>query len=277
MNFETLGLREENNVLYVTIQNPPINLFSGQMVKELFMLSGSLMQRKDIGVVVFDSADPDFFIAHFDLEELEKAGDDPASQSKYPDINIMQSVALNWQAIPQVTIAKVNGRVRGAGLEFIQALDMRFASEDSLLGFPEAGGGFLACGGGATRTFISAGPARALEILLSGRDFTGTEAERYNLINRALPADQLDAYVDDLVARVSKVLPEVVATHREVFKNFTDPQANNFFAALNSENVGFAAAIEAGRVQAAAAEQLKVGQTREVELDLPASLQKLNN
>jgi enoyl-CoA hydratase/carnithine racemase len=145
------------------------------------------------------------------------------------------------------------------------------------MGFPESSGGFLACGGGATRTFISAGPARALEILLSGRDFTGTEAERYNLINHALPADQLDAYVDDLVARVSKVLPEVVAAHREVFKNFTDPQANNFFAALNSENVGFTAAIEAGRVQAAAAGQLKVGQTREVELDLPASLQKLND
>jgi len=186
----------------------------------------------------------------------------------------MQSVALNWQAIPQLTIAKVNGRVRGAGLEFIMALDMRFASTDSKFCFPEASGGFLACGGGATRTFIAAGPARALEFLLSARDFSGAEAERYNLINQAMDASKLDAYVDDLVGRLKMRVPEVVAAHREIFSKFTEPMANHFFAALASENDHFRAAIEAGRVQKATEDHLKLGQTREVELDLPETLAK---
>jgi enoyl-CoA hydratase/carnithine racemase len=274
MNFETLSLREDGNVLHVTINNPPINLLNTKMVQELFMLGGSMMQRKDIHVVVFDSADADFFLAHFDLEDLKNA-DDPEGQSKYPDINVMQSVALNWQAIPQLTIAKVNGRVRGAGLEFIMALDMCFVSEDSKLCFPEASGGFLACGGGVSRTFIAAGQSRALEFLLSARDFSGVESERYNIVNRALPEAELDDYVDTLVNKLRKRSPEVVAMHREVFTKFTEPMANTFFDALSSENDGFRAALESGTVQASAERQLKVGQTREVELDLPDSLEKL--
>lgn len=275
MNFETLSLREDGNVLTVSINNPPVNLINGQMVKELFMLGGSMMQRKDIQVVVFDSAVEDFFFAHFDLEELANS-DGSEAQSRYPDINILQSVALNWQAIPQITIAKVNGRVRGGGLEFIMALDMRFASTESLFCAPEASGGFLACGGGTSRTFIQAGPARALEILLSSRDFSGEEAERYNLINRALPAAELDTYVADLVTRLSKRDPEVVAMHRQVFEKFTEPMANTFFSALAAENDAFRSAMESGRVQEGIKAHLALGQTPEVELDLPATLDKIN-
>jgi enoyl-CoA hydratase/carnithine racemase len=112
--------------------------------------------------------------------------------------------------------------------------------------------------------------------LLSARDFSGVEAERYNMVNQALPADELDAYVDDLVTRLKGRAPEVVAAHREIFTKFTEPMANNFFAALASENDAFRAALEAGRVQDAAAKHLKLGQTREVELDLPATLAKGN-
>ena len=277
MNFETLQLQEENNVLYVTINNPPINLFNGKMVKELFMLAGSLMPRSDIQVVVFDSAIEDFFIAHFDLEELESSATDPEKKSQYPDINIMQSLALNWQATPQLTIAKINGRCRGAGLDFILGMDMRFASRESLLGFPEASAGFLACGGGATRTFIASGQARALEILLSSRDFSAEEAERYGLINRALDAKNLDSYVADLVSRLRARPPEVIAIHREIFRKIAEPMENTFFAALAAENVGFEQSIQSGRVQESAKKHLAKGQTRDVELDLPASIINMND
>lgn len=276
MNFETLTLREDDGVLHVTLANPPINLITIQMTQELFQLSGMLMRRADIKAVVMDSADPDFFIAHFDIGELEKSATDPASAGRYPDINALQSLALNWQALPQVTIARVDGRVRGGGLEFILAFDMRFATDRSLFGFPEASGFFLAAGGGTTRTMLMAGPARALEILLSARDFSAREMENYGLINRALGTGEIDAYLDDLLTRLKRRTREVIAMHRVVQGKLTGGMVDAFFAGLAAENDGFRQALADGRLVASARRHLELGQTRETELDLPATIASIN-
>lgn len=272
MNFETLSVREDNGALFVTFKNPPINLISIKMVQELFQLGGSLMPRSDIKVIVLDSADPDFFLAHFDLDELEASAQ---NASRYPDVNALQAVSLVWQGLPQVTIAKVDGRVRGGGLEFILALDMRFCTKRSLLGFPEASGAFLASGGGTTRTFIAAGGARALEILLSSRDFSGEEAERYGLVNRALEADAFEGYIADLVDRLRLRSPEVIAMHRAVFAKMTAPMTDTFFSALAAENDGINLSMASGELQAGAARHRAAGQTRENELDLPAFMARV--
>ncbi|MCL8482868.1 MULTISPECIES: enoyl-CoA hydratase/isomerase family protein [Bradyrhizobium] len=276
MNFETVKLREQPGVLYVTLSNPPINLMNGTMIRELFQLSGFLMQRKDLKVVVIDSADPDFFIAHFDLDELEAGLSDPAMAGRYPDMNAVQALALNWQNLPQITIGKIDGRVRGGGLDLALAFDMRLASQSSLFCFPEASGHFLACGGGTTRMLLAAGPGRALEFLLSARDFTAAEAERYGLINRALPAGELDAYLADLVSRIAARAPDVIAMHRDVFRRVTAPMVDSFFAGLAAENDALRRALGSGRVQAGIAAHRARGQTRELELDLPATLAALN-
>jgi enoyl-CoA hydratase/carnithine racemase len=272
MNFQTLTLRETGAVLEITLKNPPVNLMSAKMVEELFQLTGYLMQNRQIKVVVLDSADPDFFIAHFDLEDLEASASDPSKASRYPDINVLQSLGLAWQNLPQVKIAKIDGRCRGGGFEFILALDMRFASRKSLFCFPEASAGFLASGGGATRVALAAGPARGLEVLLSARDFTAEEAERYGLINRCVEDGELDVYVSDLVDRIARRSPEVVAMHRAVFGRAFTPIVEPMFAAMAAENDGMRAGLSGEEMQSAMAGHLKLGQTREVELDLPASL-----
>lgn len=275
MHFQTLTLREESGVLYVTLDNPPINLMNGQMVGELMQVGGMLMQRRDLKVVVVDSADPDFWIAHFDVTELEASLKNPATQSKYPDINAVQSLGLIWQNVPQITIGKVKGRARGGGLEFLLSLDMRFATEGALFCNPEAGAGFLAAGGGSTRLMMMAGPARGLEILLSMRDFTGLEFERWNLVNKALPVGEIDAYVADLVARIASLTPEVIAMHRAVLDKVVEPFVEPMFAGLAVENVGFRAGIASGSIAREAKRMAEVGQTREFELDLPGSIRAL--
>ena len=226
MNFQTLTLRETGAVLEISLNNPPINLMSGKMVEELFQLTGYLINNRDIRVVVLDSANPDFFVAHFDLEDLEGSATDPSKASRYPDINVLQSLGLAWQNLPQVKIAKVDGRCRGGGFEFILALDMRFASHRSLFCFPEASAGFLASGGGTTRVALAAGP-------------------------------------------------EVVAMHRAAFGHAFSPIVEPLFAAMAAENEGMQAALAGPEMQGAMAAHLKLGQTREVELDLPASLATL--
>ena len=272
MNFQTLALNETDGVLRVTLGNPPINLMSAKMVEELFQLTGYLVNNRDIRVVVIDSANSDFFVAHFDLDDFLASTNDPGKASRYPDVNALQALGLAWQNLPQVKIAKVDGRCRGGGFEFILALDMRFASRQSLFCFPEASASFLASGGGTTRTALAAGPGRALEVLLSARDFTAEEAERYGLINRALDDDALDAYVDDLVARVVQRSPKIVAMHRAVLNQAYAPVVEPMFAAMAAENDGLRTAIAEGDMLAAVASHLEQGQVPQVELDLPVAM-----
>jgi enoyl-CoA hydratase/carnithine racemase len=274
VSYSTLSLQQDGTVLRVKISNAPINLINLKMTEELFQLAGQLMADPVTNVVLLESADPDFFIAHFDLEDLAIAAADPSKASKYPDINALQSLALTWQALPQVTIAKVNGRCRGGGLEFILGLNMRFASEGSKFCFPEASAGFLASGGGATRVAFAAGPARATEILLSARDFTGEEAERYGLVNRCLPDSELNDYVEDLIVRLSARSRQVIGMHREVFKRAYDQMVNPMFAGLAAENDGLRAGLASADMLGAIKWNLEIGQTRENELDLPATLAK---
>lgn len=277
MNFSTLKLQQDGELLRVTFDNPPVNLMSMAMIGELFQLGGRLHADRSVKVVLFDSADPDFFIAHVDIGDLAKAGTDPAQASKYPDMNALQSLALSWKALPQIKIAKIAGRLRGGGLEFVLgAMDMRFASQDSKLCAPEASGGFLACGGGTTFASLAAGPARSLEFLLSARDFSGTEAERYGLINRALPEGELDAYVQDLIGRLLSRSAEVIGMHRAVQARLFAGMVDPLFAGLAAENDGLRAGMAGNEMRANMEGMLKVGQTREAELDLPATIARLN-
>jgi enoyl-CoA hydratase/carnithine racemase len=272
MNFETFTLSKADGVMTISLNNPPINLMSGKMVEELFQLTGGLRQDPDVRVIIIESANPDFFVAHFDLNDIVASVNDPSKASRYPDMNILQSLGLAWQALPQVKIAKIDGRLRGGGLEFCLALDMRFASRRSLFCFPESSAGFLASGGGATRTLMAAGPARGMEFLLSARDFTADEAERYGLINRALGDDELDAYVANLAARIALRSPEVVGMHREVSARAFSPMVEPLFAALAAENDGIRAGLETDEMQEMMQLHLETGQARDLELDLPAAI-----
>jgi enoyl-CoA hydratase/carnithine racemase len=272
MNFETFSLSKADGVMTIQLSNPPINLMSGKMVEELFQLTGGLRQDPDVRVIVIESANPDFFIAHFDLDDMIAAETDPSKASRYPDMNVLQSLGLAWQALPQVKIAKIDGRCRGGGLEFILALDMRFASNRSVFCFPEASGGFLAAGGGATRTLMAAGPARGMEFLLSARDFAADEAERYGLINRALDDGELASYVAELAARIALRSPAVVAMHREVSARAFSPMVEPLFAGLAAENDGMRAGMAGAEMQDIVKLHLQAGQTRELELDLPATM-----
>ena len=276
MSYTTFSLKRDGAILRVTLSNPPVNLIGFKMIGELFQLCGSLTTDPETRVVVMDSADPDFFLAHVDLEDVIAAGSDPSRAGKYPDINALQALALSWQALPQITIAKVSGRCRGGGLEFILGLTMRFASDDAKFCSPEASGGFLACGGGTSRIAMMAGPARALEFTLSGRDFSGGEVERYGLINRALPASELDAYVDKLATAIAHRSSAVLAMHREVLNRVFLPMAEPLFAGLAAENDGLRAATAGTEMRTKMEDMLRLKQAREVELDLPATIARVN-
>jgi enoyl-CoA hydratase/carnithine racemase len=275
VSFTTFSLHQDGAVLRVRLSNPPINLMTMKMIGELFQLGGQLYTDQQTKVVIVESANPEFFIAHVDIEDIEKSSKDPTAAGQYPDINALQALTVSWQGLPQVTVANVAGRCRGGGLEFILGLSMRFASVDSKFCSPEAAAGFLACGGGTTRISLLAGPARALEFLLSGRDFSGVEAERYGLINRALPAGDLNEYVGSLAKAIARRSPAVLGMHRAVLQRVFLPAVEPTFAGFAAENDGLRAGLAGKEMQEGMAAMLAIKQTRENELDLPATLTRI--
>jgi enoyl-CoA hydratase/carnithine racemase len=186
----------------VTFENPPVNVIGPDMMRDVKDLLTELESNSTVNVVVFDSADPDFFLAHYDLgadPEIAEALPSPTGYAAWVDITVRIS------KLSAVTISAIRGIARGAGSEFALATDIRFASrEKAVLGQMEVGFGAVPGGGAAGRLPALVGRGRAFEILLGGADFDGDTAERYGYVNRAIPDADFVAFVHDYATRVSR-------------------------------------------------------------------------
>ena len=137
----------------------------------------------------------------------------------------LQSVLERVSRVPQATIAKLEGFARGGGHEFALACDMRFAARGKFKFMQmEVGMGILPCGGGASRMARQAGLGRALEIILSARDFDANEAEAYGTINRALDSEEIGPYVETLAKRIATFPAESInACKQTVYESIDKP------------------------------------------------------
>src|SRR5437870_8498952 len=199
--FETLKVRKEGAVLCASIAAPPMNLLGPALVRDLV----SLIQRAEADdafqVLVFKSADPDYFISHVDVTRIKEYREEAAKLAGEPSIALL---FRHLSASRLVTIAQIEGRIRGAGSEFVLACDMRFAARESaIFGQPEPGLGVIPGGGGVQHLTRLMGRARALEVMLSADDYDAELAERYGWINRALPAKALGDFVRSLAHRIA--------------------------------------------------------------------------
>ena len=184
----------------IVFSNPPVNLLNSTTVIELDALVGRIEAAEDVRVVVFASAHPDFYMARYDLSDPN-----PVAFTPTPDgVTLFLDSMLRMNKAGPITIACIRGRARGGGSEFALACDLRFASlENTLLGQPEVGVGIVPAGGGIERLPDLVGTARALEIIASSDDYDAPTAERYGWINRAIPDNELDDYVDTLARRLA--------------------------------------------------------------------------
>lgn len=207
----------DKNYWKVSINNPPVNVFDPEFSIQLRELMDQLEANEELKVVVFESANPDFFVAHAELVnifEFPKGEGKTGLSKSWPD------VAKRLEQAPFVSIASIRGRARGLGSEFVQAFDMRFASQEkAIFAQPEIGIGSFPGGGGLERLHLMTGKARALEIILSGDDYDATTAAAYGWINRALPDNELDTFVDTLARRIAsfdlKIIRKIKATMNE--------------------------------------------------------------
>ncbi|MGZ3144389.1 enoyl-CoA hydratase/isomerase family protein [Lentzea chajnantorensis] len=286
MTYDDLtGLRISvaDGIATATLDHPPLNLMDGVLVPSLRGFVNRVRHDTGVRVVVFDSADPEFFSAHGDMAYLTDLAALPAATAAAiaaaPDVpvpdgmNILQAVADEVRRLPQVTIGKIAGFARGAGNEFLMALDLRFAAIGrSGQAQPEAVMDILPGGGGTVLMTRLLGRERALEVLL-GTDLVDAElAERYGLVNRALPADEIDAFVDRLARRIARLRPEVVAAIKATVETIAPKIPHEAYAV---ENAALYSLFTEDMV-ASAHRQLAAGvQTREGERDLEGLLDGL--
>lgn len=216
----------------VIFDYPPFNMVDDTMFQSLQDLLARMDASLPLRVVVFESAIPDFYLAHFDL--TGKIGNIMTAVGR-SGLPILMDTFVRLTKSPVVSIAKIRGCVRGVSSELVLACDMRFASrENTRLGQPEVGVGVHPGGGGAERLPHLVGRGRALEIILSGNDFDGDTAERYGYVNRALPDSELDGFVDALARRIASFDSRAIGAAKNLVNQVSLPSADSLLDALNS-------------------------------------------
>jgi len=215
----------------VTFDHPPINTLTATTISELSELIDLIENDPQLNVVVFKSANPDFYLAHYDIEH------DPRKTATLPvgptGMHAWLDVLVRLSRAPVLSIAAIRGRVRGAGSEFMLACDLRFASREySLLGQFEVGTGVVPGGGPAARLPRLVGRGRALEILLVADDLDGPRAEQYGYVNRAIADDRLDAEIDAMASRVARFEHDAIARTKSYVDRVTLPPDSEFPPAL---------------------------------------------
>ncbi|WP_305989458.1 enoyl-CoA hydratase/isomerase family protein [Roseibium sp. MMSF_3544] len=223
-NFSTFNVQLDNGIAWVTFDYPPVNVQGQQMLADLNSLAMRLERDRETKVVVFQSANPEIWVCHYDTELLKDMSDEAVSREDAQLLDL-QSVCERISKVPQATIAKLEGFARGGGHELALALDMRFAARGKYKFMQmEVGMGILPCGGGASRMARQTGLGRALEIILSARDFDADEAEALGTINKALDPDEIGAYVENLARRIAQFPAESInACKQAVYESIDKP------------------------------------------------------
>jgi enoyl-CoA hydratase/carnithine racemase len=249
----------------VTLNHPPINTIDDLMYDEVFDLVQAIRAEPGLKVVTFESANPEYFLAHYGVGESR-------SRFRVPPWREAANLLAHSKVL---SIAVIRGRARGGGSEFTLACDVRFASrEKAIFGQPEVGFGLIPGGGATERLPLLVGRSRAIEICLGGEDFDADTAESYGWINRAIPDAELDDFVSGFVARVLSFDGQALATAKERLNQSCLPDSD----ALEATGAAFVGSLnspQAAELMARARERgLNVASA--FELDLGRAIAELS-
>jgi enoyl-CoA hydratase/carnithine racemase len=268
-DFGVIRVASEGAVWIATIDNPPTNLVGGPFIGGLIALIDAVEQDSDVKVVVFRSADPDFFLMHGDVEQLVNAPRRAAATATAPNVAAVAFERLRKSRV--VSIGMIDGQARGGGAEFLTALDLRIGSERTVLGQPEVPMGILPGAGGTSRLPRLLGRGRALDIMLTARDIEADEALAIGWIDRLVPRADIESHTMALARHMARMpAASIAAVKRVVDVSLSDgdlsvaltaeTDALGQLMALETREINMRRFLDAG------------GQTREAELTRNASL-----
>jgi enoyl-CoA hydratase/carnithine racemase len=272
-DYPCLSLHLDRGVLFATIDHPPLNLLDLPLMQDLDRLGRELEADAAPRVVVFRSANPDYFIAHADVTLIQTLPREAPPRPK--ELGPFHRIVERFRTLPKVTIGEIEGRARGGGSEFLLSLDMRFGAIDrAVLGQPEVALGIIPGGSGTQRLPRLVGRGRALEVILGCEDFDAELAERYGYVNRALPPAELRPFVDGLARRIASFPAEAIA----LAKASVDAAEGPLRDGLLEEQHNFDLSLETHAAQARMQRFMEIGgQQPENELSIDGLLARLQD
>jgi enoyl-CoA hydratase/carnithine racemase len=262
--FECLRVHVSRGVAWVTIDHPPINLFDVPLFLELDRAVNQLAADDEVRVIGFQSADPDFFIAHADVNWILTlpAEKPPRPNEPNPFVALMERI----RKLPKLTIGAIAGIARGGGSEFLLSLDVRFAARTKTrLAQPEVALGIIPGGGGTQRLARLVGRAKALEIVLGCEDVDAETAREIGYINRVFSDDDLLPHAHAFAERVAAMPPEAVRMAKQAVDAALPPWEPGLVEETDLFNESAALPEARERMKAFLASG---GQTRDAEIQL---------
>ncbi len=226
--FDKIRVEVVDGVVDAAIDNGPINLIDRSLFRELRKLPSYVVAHPEARVLHLRSANPKFFLAHFDVELIlaSQAAVDSAQPIVKPEsLHGFHQMCEDFRQLPIPTICEISGRVGGGGGELAASCDMRFgAIGKTILCQMEVPLGILPGGSGTQRLPSMVGRGRALEIVLSGDDVDGATLERWGWLNRALAPEALAPFVKSLVQRLAAMPADAVRLAKQsVLAAMPDP------------------------------------------------------
>ena len=275
MNYDYphLTVTVHDGVATVLIDNPPINLMTSGLFRSLAKVSVDLSNDDDVRVVVLRSANPEFFIAHFDVAAILEFPTDGEAVEE-PELGGFDRMCEAYRTMDKVTIAELRGRVGGGGAELSSACDMRFGDLETFRwNQMEVPLGILPGGGGTQRIPRLIGIGRTMEVVLGADDVDAETAERWGFLNRAMSGDSLSAYVDALATRIASFPSAAV---REAKRAVNASVERSLDEGLKYESYLFQVLLRDVDAQPSMRQYLDAGgQTRDVELRIGSVMGEL--
>ena len=260
----------EGGIATVTFDHPPINLLTGAVFAATAALVARLAADDEVRVVVLRSANPEFFIAHFDVEAILHF---PPHAPAASELNAFHQMCETLRTMPKATIAVIEGRAGGGGSELALSCDLRYAAlggegrSGAVFNQPEVALGIIPGGSGTVRLSRLLGRSRALEVVLGCDDIDAATAERWGWVNRAFPPGELWAFVDRMARRIASFPAHAVAAAKASVLR----AEQGVLEQLLAEGNAFSATLGQPSTQQAMRSFLeRGGQTRDVELRLGA-------
>lgn len=211
---------ELGRVAHLELVNPPLNLITGELLEELDAALAVLAAAPadEVRAVVLTGSGERAFSAGSHVGEFE-AQRGPGGRAR---LELEERVSRRLADLPMPTIAAIEGNALGGGLELTLACDLRIASSSARLGLPEVRLAVTPGAGGTQRLPRIVGPARAKELILSGRIVGAEEAERIGLVNEVVPPGEARARADAIAAEIAARGPLAVREAKRLIDAATD-------------------------------------------------------
>jgi enoyl-CoA hydratase len=207
----------EERIAVVTIDRPPVNALSPEVLNEIEETFQELLALSEVGAVIITGGSGKVFSAGADIKTIPEMLPPEAFQLA----TSTQKVLTLIEEFHGLVIAAVNGLALGGGLELALACDIRVAEEHALFGFPEVALGLLPGAGGTQRLARLVGPGKAKELILTGDPINAVEAKTIGMVERVVPRDSALSEASRIAQRVLLRGPVAVANAKKAIGHAT--------------------------------------------------------